>query len=198
MLLLSPAQTSVFLVLYNLIHEHPYDPSFKLSELTKQVQSDLRSRGEPCRLNERKVGDILTSLSFTNRTRTNTGYHLWIERCDQERIHESTILFGIRPDPIWNCDMCHPEDVREPRNPVPKVQMPEKVPSQDSTSEGSERRERPTDNGGPAGDGFSSGYSDHADSCTVSCTDATESRRHPIKREILPPTRGSNGLAQTG
>jgi hypothetical protein len=49
---------------------------------------DLASRGEPSKLNERKVGDILRSLGLTNRDRTNTGYVLNLERSTRVRIHQ--------------------------------------------------------------------------------------------------------------
>jgi hypothetical protein len=74
------------------------------------MKANLASRGEPSSvLNERKVGDILTSLGLTNRSRTNTGYVLWLERADRVRIHEMPSDYevdGIPTDPIQTCEIC--------------------------------------------------------------------------------------------
>jgi hypothetical protein len=105
--LLSVTQASAVRVLYTLIHLNPSAPFWKLSSLTSMMYKDLASRGEPSRLNERKVGDILTSLGLTNRSRTNTGYVLWVERSDRVRIHEMARDYDVDgTGPNQNCDIC--------------------------------------------------------------------------------------------
>ena len=86
---LSPAQASALRVLDLSAHQFPDSAGFRLSALTANVNSDLESHGERCRVNERKLGDLLTSLSFANRTRKNTGYVVWLDRADRERLHAS-------------------------------------------------------------------------------------------------------------
>ena len=84
---LSPAQASTIWVLYRAIHQRPERWLCPISVLAKSVNLDLESRGEPSRLTERKLGDILTSLSLTNRRRTNNGYVLELGRAEQKLIH---------------------------------------------------------------------------------------------------------------
>jgi hypothetical protein len=67
--LLSPVQASAVRVLHAFIHNLPTREGFVLSELTSEINLDLASCGEPSGLKERKVGDVLTSLGLTNRSR---------------------------------------------------------------------------------------------------------------------------------
>jgi hypothetical protein len=92
---LSPAQVSTLWVLYQIIHACPNDSFCTMSELAACVNFNLAERGEPSRLNERKLGGILTSLSLTNRTRTNQGYVVWLERAERLWIHEAARAYGI-------------------------------------------------------------------------------------------------------
>jgi len=72
------------------------------------MRADLASRGEPSKLNERKVGDILTSLGLTNRDRTNTGYVLNLERSTRVRIHEMARDYEVDgSDWYQNCGLCN-------------------------------------------------------------------------------------------
>ena len=106
---ISAAQASCIRVLYSLIHAKPSAAGYRLSGLTTEMKADLASRGEPSMLNERKVGDLLTSLGLTNRSRTNTGYVLWLERSDRVRIHEMACDYeveGVPTDPIQTCEIC--------------------------------------------------------------------------------------------
>ena len=59
--LLSPAQTSTVRVLHAFIHNFPKSEGFALSELTSEINLDLASCGEPSRLKERMVGEVLAS-----------------------------------------------------------------------------------------------------------------------------------------
>jgi hypothetical protein len=107
--LLSPAQASAVRVLHAFIHKYPASPGFMLSGLTTAMSLDLASRGEPPRLNERKVGYILTSLGLTNRSRKSNGYALWLNRSDRVRIHEMPRDYevdGVPTEPIQTCEIC--------------------------------------------------------------------------------------------
>jgi hypothetical protein len=104
---LSATQASAIRVLYAAIHVNPSALYFRLGWLTTEMRGDLALRGEPSGLNERKTGDILTSLGLTNRSRTNTGYVLTLERSDRVRIHE--LARGYEVDgtgPNQNCVIC--------------------------------------------------------------------------------------------
>ena len=105
--LLSPSQTSAIRVLYNTIHGYPSATICTLSALTAAMRTDLALQGEPSQLNERKTGDILTSLGLTNRNRMNTGYVLNLERSTRVRIHEMARDYevdGIEQN--QNCGIC--------------------------------------------------------------------------------------------
>jgi hypothetical protein len=107
--MLSPAQASLLRVLYLSIHQREKYPATRLKVLTAAVNHDLLKRGETHKLNERKIGDILTSLSLTNRTRTNTGYVLWLTRLDRERIHVSFrdyMIEEMSEYPFKKCALC--------------------------------------------------------------------------------------------
>jgi hypothetical protein len=50
------------------------------------------------------------SLSFTNRTRQNTGYVLWLNRSDRVQIHELTRKYEIDripAEPMLGCNICN-------------------------------------------------------------------------------------------
>src|SRR5580658_3685335 len=80
---LSPAQLSTIWILFQTIHKAPDLPGVSMSLLAKAVSLELKERGEPSGLNERKLGSILTSLSMTSRTRTRLGYLLWFNRAEK-------------------------------------------------------------------------------------------------------------------
>jgi hypothetical protein len=112
--LLTPPQASAVRVLYASIHDNPTTGGFRLNGLKTAISLDLASHGEPSALGERKVGDILTSLSLTNRGRVNPGnYVLWLDRTDRERIHRLAVDYevdGISPEPVENCEICVKKD----------------------------------------------------------------------------------------
>jgi hypothetical protein len=105
--LLSATQASSIRVLYQSIHVDPSASAARLNGLTAAMKQDLASHGEPSTLNERKVGDILTSLGLTNRSRTNAGYVLWLERSDRVRIHKMARDYDVDGiGPHQNCAIC--------------------------------------------------------------------------------------------
>ena len=79
------------------------------------MKGDLASHGEPFGLSERKVGDILTSLGLTNRSRTNAGYLLWLERPVRVRIHEMARDYEVDgTHPNQDCDICKETNTASP------------------------------------------------------------------------------------
>jgi len=107
--ILSPPQTSLLRVLYVCIHQRAKMFVIPIKHLTAAVNNDLAQLGEGHRLNERKIGAILTSLSLTNRSRTNEGYVLWLSHSDRERIHASVrdyLIEEIRGYPVKKCALC--------------------------------------------------------------------------------------------
>ena len=106
--LISATQASAVRILHTLIHFEPLPGGHKLKELTNWMRADLNWCGEPWRINERKTGDVLTSLGLTNRSRTNPGgYVLWLERSDRVRIHEMARDYEVdRVEPDPKCDIC--------------------------------------------------------------------------------------------
>jgi hypothetical protein len=137
---LSPAQASVLHVLYTYAHKHPDAAGITVSALTAFVNSDLASRGESV-LNERKMGEILTSLSLTNRTRKNTGYFLWLDRSARERIHTTVRDYGAE-DPVEKCEICAKPGVPRVKNVGAEDPVKEGVQLEEVKSERREHRER--------------------------------------------------------
>lgn len=106
---LSPVLESLLRVLYLCIHQESRHVNFEVKYLTALVNDDLLDRGEAQRVNERKLGSLLTSLSLTDRERTNAGYVLHLNRLDRVRIHE--MVRDYRVDQIQgyarkHCELC--------------------------------------------------------------------------------------------
>jgi hypothetical protein len=144
---LSPVQASTLRVLDLCAHTMPDAAGFWMKSLTADVNSDLESRGERCRVTERKLGDLLTSLSFPNRTRKNTGYVLWLDRADRERLHASARdhrVDEIGADLQAKCELCAKASAPPPKSAPADPQIEEREVSEHSKSEGSEHRERQT------------------------------------------------------
>jgi hypothetical protein len=120
--LISENQSSAVRVLYTFIHDDSSAAGLKLRGLTAGMNLDLASRGEPSKLNERKVGDILTSLGLTNRSRTNAGYVLCLERADRVRIHKIARDYDVEgTGRNQDCDMCKEAKTASPTNNVPEA-----------------------------------------------------------------------------
>jgi hypothetical protein len=125
--LLSPAQASALRSLWSFIHEHPTAGGIGLHDLTTWMNWDLASRGESSGLNERKVGDVLTSLGLTNRTRKNSGYVLWLDRSVRVLIHKEIRDYKVdgvatEPDPKSTCGICVELSTASRRNSAGAVQ----------------------------------------------------------------------------
>jgi hypothetical protein len=69
--------------------------SIWISDLAQQVNIFLELEGEKLRLQPRKVGAVLTSLGFSSRTRTNSGWVLSLIRRDAEKLHQLAASYGV-------------------------------------------------------------------------------------------------------
>jgi hypothetical protein len=140
--LLSAIQASAVRVLCRIVHYNPSAAGCKLRGLTMEMNQDLASRGEPSKLNERKVGDILTSLGLTNRSRTNTGYVVWLERADRVLIHKMARDYEVDgTSRTQNCDLCKEANTASPTSSAPEGADDNQVRSDGAKREHCERRE---------------------------------------------------------
>jgi hypothetical protein len=90
---LSPPQAAVLQALFMYIHEYPARCTFWIGNFTNAVNVLLTRSNPP--LSPRAVGAALTSLGFARRTRTNTGWKVWIDPPQQKKIHELVAAYGI-------------------------------------------------------------------------------------------------------
>jgi hypothetical protein len=129
--LISLLQSSAVRNLHRFIHFDSKAAGYKLKGLTQAMMADLVSCGEPSRLNERKVGDVLTSLGFTNRSRTNPGgYALWLQRSDRIRIHEMARDYEVEGAvPSQDCDICKEINKAYPTTGTDETAEQKQVPS---------------------------------------------------------------------
>jgi hypothetical protein len=67
-------------------------PAKGLSEMANTI---LKERGEPCTLNPRRVGEILTGLGFPKRTRDSRGYRLDLDLEVLERVHHVAKYYSV-------------------------------------------------------------------------------------------------------
>jgi energy-coupling factor transporter ATP-binding protein EcfA2 len=141
--LISALQASAVRNLHRFIHFDSKAAGYKLKGLTQAMMADLVSRGEPSRLNERKVGDVLTSLGFTSRSRTNPGtFTLWLQRSDRIRIHEMARDYeveGAVPDQY--CDICKEINKASPITVTSEISEQTQVPNTEKREQ-HEHRER--------------------------------------------------------
>jgi hypothetical protein len=110
---LLPAQAVVLQTLFVGIHKYKYSGVFvlRIGNFTKCVNT--LSAGTIPPLSPRAVGAALTSLGLTQRTRTNTGWEVWVDPPQQKKIHELIAVYGIDNDACVlpteltkQCDLC--------------------------------------------------------------------------------------------
>ncbi len=92
---MTPEQNAVLRALFSIIHLRDDYSSIWISDLTLTVNSFLHAAGESLRLLPRKVGAVLTSLGFTARTRTSSGWTVSLNRADAEKLHQLAECYGI-------------------------------------------------------------------------------------------------------
>jgi hypothetical protein len=88
-------QNAVLLTLFTFIHVAENIGSLRTSDLTRNVNHCLRVTGEKRSLEPRKVGAVLTSLGFCNRTRANSGWCVHFRKEDIKRIHDLAENYGL-------------------------------------------------------------------------------------------------------
>ena len=110
---LNPEQNAVVRALFSISHGRENYYSLQTGKLTEAVNLFLKLAGEHLRMQPRKVGAVLTSLGFCNRTRTNSGWVITLNRGDVEKVHHLAECYGIHNvgDPklvVWQkkCPLC--------------------------------------------------------------------------------------------
>jgi len=96
--------------LYEAIHAYPEHNKCTVEYITTGVNAILRQRGEPGKLTDKRVGNLLTSLNLTLWTRTNVGLVLWLTHETREQIHSLVRAYRVKARPIPEgsapCDLC--------------------------------------------------------------------------------------------
>jgi hypothetical protein len=73
-------------------------------------------------VSEKKLGIILTSLSLTNRTRTNAGYVLWLDLETRKEIHAlaraHSAKTGPAPEVAAKCNLCQVASANSANGPT--------------------------------------------------------------------------------
>ncbi len=92
---LDPEHNAVLRALFSMVHLREDFTSIWISDLTQQVNVFLELEGEKLRLQPRKVGAVLTSLGFSSRARTNSGWVLSLTRRDAEKLHQLAASYGV-------------------------------------------------------------------------------------------------------
>jgi hypothetical protein len=92
---LDPEHNALLRALFSMVHLREDFHSIWISDLTQQVNICLELEGEKLRLQPRKVGAVLTSLGFSSRTRTNSGWVLSLTRRDAEKLHQLAASYGV-------------------------------------------------------------------------------------------------------
>jgi hypothetical protein len=116
---LSPQQAAAIQCLFDYIHTAEANckvprriNGIYVKSVAERVNAELDERGEPGSVSDKKMGDILTSLSLANRTRTNKGYVLWLDRETRKQIHTLIRTYGmamdLSADEASNCELCQP------------------------------------------------------------------------------------------
>jgi hypothetical protein len=84
---LDPEHNAVLRALFSMVHLREDFTSIWIGDLTQQVNTFLELEGEKLHLQPRKVGAVLTSLGFSSRARTNSGWILSLTRREAEKLH---------------------------------------------------------------------------------------------------------------
>jgi hypothetical protein len=90
-----PREGAVLAALFSEIHQTTYTGLVRVKDLTESVNKILRENGERFRLQDRKVGSVLTSFGVSHRQRTSYGYMIVLGKADEARIHKLVNTHGI-------------------------------------------------------------------------------------------------------
>ena len=151
---LPPNETAVLETLFEQIHLHPDKGTCAIRHLTVEVNANLARSAERFHLNARAVGAVLTTLGFRSRTRTNSGWVVWLDRAARKRIHELMSTYGMdapsahlpSPELTEPCEFCKGEDLpgpnTSPAGPLASELTTENDPPGHETSPDGEHSER--------------------------------------------------------
>jgi len=105
---LSVSQSAILKVLFKNAHRNLDNNRSAVGDLAAQVNDELQAQGEGFRLSARELGAALTSLGFTNRKRTNSGWVIRMFGRDYKRVHQLLLAYGGLPEsqPERQCDFC--------------------------------------------------------------------------------------------
>jgi hypothetical protein len=92
---LDPEHNAVLRALFSTVHCSEDFSSMRIKDLTREVNRSLQLEGEKLRLQPRKVGAVLTTLGFSSRTRTNSGWTVSLSRRDAEKLHQLVASYGV-------------------------------------------------------------------------------------------------------
>jgi hypothetical protein len=92
---LDPVHNAVLRALFSTVHRAEGFASIWIKDLTRQVNIFLELEGEKLRLQPRKVGAVLSSLGFSSRTRTNSGWTMSLSKRDAEKLHQLATAYGV-------------------------------------------------------------------------------------------------------
>jgi hypothetical protein len=92
---LSPEGNAVLRALFSAIHLSDNFACILVGDLTNTANLFLERVGEKLRLLPRKVGAVLTSLACCTRERTNSGWAIYVNRQDAEKLHQLAARYGI-------------------------------------------------------------------------------------------------------
>lgn len=148
--LLSAAEASMVRVLSGLIHTQPGDRSYKRSSLTHFPGLELASHNVSARLNERRAGEVSTSLGLMNRTRSNAGYYLWLDHTDRARTRQLVSVYEvdcIPPASGSKCEFCTQAETAVPQTDTPVVSVVEQAGLERPKHQRGARRERRSSDG---------------------------------------------------
>ncbi len=111
---LPPDQTAILESLFRRIHVQPDQNTYALGELKKDIDGLLAEAGEPFHLNERAISEVLRTLGFRRRKRTNAGYLVLIDRQARQLVHQLSSRYGVQSPSapeivIGQCEFCTTE-----------------------------------------------------------------------------------------
>jgi hypothetical protein len=103
---LGPVPSAVLKALFISVHQSYLIGPSTVGDLARLANANLEAAGENIRVSFRRVGEIMTSLGFERRRRTNTGYMIDIDERDCARIHNLVAAYGIEFPSQVSADEC--------------------------------------------------------------------------------------------
>lgn len=81
--------------LFKYVHQLDNKGTSQIRNLAREVNSDLWDAGERFQVSSREAGAALTSLGFTKRKRTNSGYEVLMTLHEIKKIHHLIAAYGL-------------------------------------------------------------------------------------------------------